>query len=271
MIQDLRFAFRLLRRSPGFTATALLTMAIGIGAATAVFSVVYGVLLRPLPYPAANRLVRVSEEHPGAVSPLRDAMLSNLTYHAWRESPRTIDAIGAYSYREQTVQFDDGVRRVVGSGLTPSVFAMLGAKPALGRFFDESETKEGADHVVVLSDQLWHERFGADPAVVGRTLKMDDEGFTIVGIAPPAFYFPDRNTVFWSPRRVLEPSPDAVGEPSRSGDWGSSSMDWTVPQPNARVQPPVAGVASNVRLFPIPSRIQGMGRPITYPIPHQGR
>src|SRR3989442_11002244 len=95
--QDVRYALAMMRRNKSFTAAGLLTLALGIGATTAVFSIVYGVMLRPLPYPGADRLVRLSEEHPGAASPLRTPMLSNLTYHAWIASARTVDAFAAYS------------------------------------------------------------------------------------------------------------------------------------------------------------------------------
>src|SRR5471032_115653 len=100
---DVRYAVAMMRRNKGFTTAGLLTLALGIGATTAVFSIVYGVLLRPLPYPTADRLVRLSEEHPGGVSPLLAPLLSNLTYHAWSEAPRTIDALAAYSSLQITV------------------------------------------------------------------------------------------------------------------------------------------------------------------------
>src|SRR6266568_8029839 len=98
LIKDIRYALTMMRRNKGFTTAGLLTLALGIGATTAVFSVVYGVLLRPLPYPDATRLVRLSEEHPGAVSPLRQALLSNLTFHAWSQASRTVEQLAAYSY-----------------------------------------------------------------------------------------------------------------------------------------------------------------------------
>jgi len=103
LFRDVRYTFAMMRRNKGFTAAALLTLALGVGATTAVFSVVYGVLLRPLPFPGSDRLVRLSEEHPGAVSPLRQALLSNLTFYAWKESPRTLEQVAAYSYAEHTV------------------------------------------------------------------------------------------------------------------------------------------------------------------------
>src|SRR5438874_5956980 len=103
LLRDVRYAFTMMRRNTGFATAGLLTLALGIGATTAVFSVVYGVLLRPLPFPEADRLVRLSEEHPGAVSPLRQHMLSNLTFHAWSQASRAVEQLAAYSYAEYTV------------------------------------------------------------------------------------------------------------------------------------------------------------------------
>jgi len=142
----------MMRRNAGFTSAALLTLALGIGATTAVFSVVYGVLLRPLPYANPARLVRLSEEHPGAISPLRVPMLSNLTYHAWSTAPRAVEQFAAYgagrAYRAtrggESVRLDS-------VAVTPSLFPLLGDTPALGRFFRADEGAEGSDAVAVLS------------------------------------------------------------------------------------------------------------------------
>src|ERR1043165_2926066 len=130
LLQDVRYAFATMRRHTGFAAAGLLTLALGIGATTAVFSIVYGVLLRPLPYPESQRLVRLSEEHPGGVSPLRQPMLSNLTYHAWSDS-RTVEQFAAYMFQEYTVALPDGAVRVVGAEVTPTLFALIGQTPAL--------------------------------------------------------------------------------------------------------------------------------------------
>src|SRR4051812_27991820 len=168
LVQDLRYAVASMRRNRAFSAAALSTLALGIGATTAVFSVVYGVLLRPLPYPDADRLVRLSEEHPGAVSPLRAPMLSNLTYHAWAASPRTVDAFAAYSAQEVTIALPGGPARLIGTAVTPTLFPLVGAAPALGRLFHPEEGAAGADGFMVLSDRGWRERFSADASIVGR-------------------------------------------------------------------------------------------------------
>jgi putative ABC transport system permease protein len=206
--QDLRHTFRLLGRAPGFTAAALVTLALAIGANTAVFSVVYGVLLRPLPYPDADRLVILSEEHPGGTSLVRDARLSDLTFHAWSERAQTLEALGAFSSQTVTLTSGRDSERISAASLSPSVFAMLGAAPAAGRFFRAEEALDKADAVVVLSDRLWRTRFGADPGVIGRTVEIGARTHEVIGIAPGRFYFPDRDAQLWTPYVT----------PPRSGD-----------------------------------------------------
>src|SRR5919205_1502808 len=122
LLRDVRYAGVMLRRNPAFATAGLLTLALGIGATTAVFSVVYGVLLRPLPYADPSRLVRLSEEHPGAVSPLRAPMLSNLTYYAWGAAPRTIEQLAAYRSSAYTVTRDGASARIEGASVTASLF-----------------------------------------------------------------------------------------------------------------------------------------------------
>src|SRR5438132_14391179 len=119
LLQDVRYAITMMRRNVAFTSAALVTLTLGIGATTAVFSVVYGVLLRPLPYPEAWRLVRLSEEHAGATSPLRAPMLSNLTYYAWSAAARTVDQFAAYRSSSYTVTRDGESVRLEGADITP--------------------------------------------------------------------------------------------------------------------------------------------------------
>jgi putative ABC transport system permease protein len=209
LLGDIRYALASLRRNAGFAAAGLLTLALGIGATTAVFSVVYGVLLRPLPYPESDRLVQLSEEHPGAIAPLQGPFLSNLTFHAWSQ-PRTIEGAAACSSRYFTIALPGGTERLTGAAVTPSMFSLLGQSPALGRFFVADEGRDGADALLVLSDRGWRQRFDADPAIVGRSVIVDGKPYAIVGVARPGFSFPQRDTLLWSPMEVRKPSPDAV-------------------------------------------------------------
>jgi predicted permease len=210
LAQDLRYAVASMRRNTAFAAAALSTLALGIGATTAVFSVVYGVLLRPLPFRDPDRLVRLSEEHPGANSPLRAPMLSNLTYDAWSVAPRTIEQLAAYLSSAYTVTRDGESARIDGANLTPSLFTMLGETPALGRFFRAEDAADGAAAVAVLSDRGWRERFAADPAIVGRGVVINGQPATIVGVARPGLAFPDRDALMWMPLVVPPPSAGAV-------------------------------------------------------------
>src|SRR4051794_11506821 len=235
LVQDLRYAVASMRRNRAFAAAALSTLAVGIGATTAVFSVVYGVLLRPLPYPDSNRLVRLSEEHAGAISPLPEPMLSNLTYYAWSANSRTVEAFAAYRGQPLTFALPGGASRVGGTAVTTSLFPLLGAAPALGRFFRAEEGSEAAAAVMVLSDRLWRENFGADPAVVGRGVEADGSPYTIIGVAPPGFDFPDGETRFWTALAVRRPTPDAV-----AGQRGQVSVVNAI----ARLRPGVSPLAA---------------------------
>jgi putative ABC transport system permease protein len=188
---------RMLRHAPGLALSAVITIALAVGATTAVFSVVYGVLLRPLPYADPDSLVRLWEEHPGA-NPLVQERLSDWTFNAWRQ-PTTISGMAAYASRSYTVAGGDSPERIDGAGVSPSLFPMLGAAPDVGRFFTDADAVEGADTVVVLSHAFWRRRFGGDPGVVGTTITLDARPFVVVGVAPASFYFPDRDAQIWTP------------------------------------------------------------------------
>ena len=150
VLRDARHGLRALLRNPSFTIVAVLTLALGIGATTAVFSIVNGVLLRPLPYPDPERLVRVWEEHPGGVSPAGNRWLSRGTYAGWREQSKTIEALGGYSLLEHQVAIGGANGfKVFGSSITAAVLNTLGASPALGRFFGDEDDREGGAKVVM--------------------------------------------------------------------------------------------------------------------------
>jgi putative ABC transport system permease protein len=207
VLQDLHHALRLMRRAPGFTLAALATLALAVGVNTAVFSGVYGVLLRPLPYAGADRIVRLSELHPGGTAIISDARLSNLTFNAWRERASTIESPAAYNSQAYTLGGVDEPARLDAASVSPSLFPLLSVTPAAGRFFRDEDSVPGASRVVVLSHALWQSRFGQDPSAIGRTMLLDGNVHEIVGIAPAWFYFPDRDAQLWTPS-----VPPTIGE-----------------------------------------------------------
>lgn len=207
-IQDLRVGLRLLAARPGFAAVAILTLALGIGANTAVFSVVNSVLLRPLPYPDSDELLRVSEQRPFSRGrPM--AALTNETYHPWLERTRTLDALAAYSPRAYTLTGRGEARRVQGAAVSASLFPMLRAAPVLGRSFTQGEEQPGANRVVILSHATWLGLFAADRSAIGRTITLDGNAHEIVGVMPAWFFFPDRDAELWTPQFVPLPSRSA--------------------------------------------------------------
>jgi predicted permease len=206
--QELRHALRSLRRTPAFTVAAILTLALGVGATTAVMSAVYGVFLRPLPYPGADRIVRLSEGYQGA-TPLRPgAFLGNVTYHAWTDSgPRAIESIEGYNTtNEAVVSLDERTDYMGAAQVTTGALQLVGARAALGRLFVRSDAVAGQPPVVVISDALWRERFRGAADVVGKTFGVFGEPYTIVGVTEPGFMFPARDIRFWFPMSIEEPT-----------------------------------------------------------------
>jgi putative ABC transport system permease protein len=214
MVQDLRYALRLLRRQSGFSATAVLIIAIGVGATTAVFSVVYNVLLQPLPYPHADRLVRVWEENPGSTTNsgamTGNRWLSNRTFFAWMEHPRTIDLLGSYSSYQDVVEIRGETMGLLASPISPALLAGLAGQPILGRVFTPSEGEQPAAAVAILSERVWRDRFGADPTVIGQRLVIDSRPHTVVGVLPSAFHFPERDTQLWTPFAIPQMSSGTI-------------------------------------------------------------
>ena len=184
--QDARYAARTLARRPLFLLVVVLTLALGIGANTAIFSVMRAVLLRPLPYPASDRLVTVwTPWKTESYNPL-----SAPDYRDYRDQTDVFEAWGAYTRRTMNLAGPDSAVRVAGIACTSSALQALGVAPARGRLFTAAEAENPESRVVVVSDGLWRRRFGADPGLVGRTIVIDKKGRTVVGIMPPAFRFP---------------------------------------------------------------------------------
>src|SRR5262245_44611416 len=199
--RDFGYAVRLLRRQPGFAAVAILTMALGIGATTMLFTVVYGVLLKPLPWPDADRLVRVTETRGGRSGRVAGT-LSNGTFLAWRDHPSTIEEVGGWLTQTATLTGAGDPVRVPIIPTTPGLFSILRARPLIGRLFQEPEGARNRPRVVILSYGLWQERFGGRSEVVGHLIQLDGAPYTIVGVMPREFAFPDRETRAWTASSV---------------------------------------------------------------------
>jgi len=195
LYQDLRLSIRILVSRPAFTITAVLIIAIGIGASTAIFSIVNGVLLRPLPSPNSERLIKLWESFvnggTGSVS------VPNL--EDWRAQNNSFESISAYDTRSYNFQSRDNPEQVFAAEVSPDFFKAFAIDPVLGRPFLTGEDTPGRNHVAILSNQLWRSNFGADPSVVGQEITLDGEQYLVSGIMPRDFRFPSRQTQLWVP------------------------------------------------------------------------
>src|SRR6185436_14637227 len=193
--QDVRYAARGLRHRPAFTAAAALTLALGIGANTAIFSVVEAVLIRPLPYPEAGRLVRIGQSwngvDPGAVSPPNFLDL--------RAGSRVFESLSPIIWWTGALTGGSRPESVDGQQVSSAFFAMLRVQPLVGRTFVADDDQPGHDRVVVLSHELWRRRFNADPRAVGTGVILDGDPYTIVGIMPAGFGFGSSRIDLWKP------------------------------------------------------------------------
>ena len=194
MLRDVRYAIRQLTTTPGFSAVAILTLALGIGATTAIFSVVNGVLLRPLPYPHPETLVRVHE----IVDKFGRFSVAPASFLDWRQQNTVFDHIAAFNSAGATLQTVDGPERVQGAVVSSDLFDLLDVTPVLGRTFRADEDTPGKDRVIILSQGLWERRFNRDPNVLGQSVSLNGAPVTVVGIMPPGFTFPGQSE-FWRP------------------------------------------------------------------------
>jgi len=204
-MNDLRYALRTLRRSPGFTTVALLTIAIGIGANTAVFSLVNAVLIQPLPYREPERLVAVGHTAPGLG--ILKAGQSEATFLHYQQHNRVFDAIAVYNENVVNLSGGTGPERVPVAMVTPSFFSILGASPALGRLFSPDDARPDAHQVpvVVLSHGLWRRQFGGDRDIIGRTVRLNEVPREVIGVLNPGLEFPRRTEIWY----LSSPNPAA--------------------------------------------------------------
>jgi len=215
VVRDVRFAVRALLRTPGFAIIALITFALGIGANAAIFSAVNAVLLQPLPYPNASRLVQLYEtikDIPGTGS------VSYMNFLDWKQQATSFEQMGAYYVSLGTLDGDGEPERLREGIVTTNILPMLGVKPVVGRFFTADEETRGKQRVTLLSDGLWRRHYGADRSIVGRTISIEGAQYAVVGIMPPGFNFPTGQRVvdLWMP---FVPPPQALDPRSRGWHW----------------------------------------------------
>jgi len=186
ILQDIRYALRQLRQSPGFAALAVLTLALGIGANTAMFTVVESVMLRPLPYQHSDRMVYIGPAEGDSFQ-----STSWVTYRDVREQAQKLENVALFSEDVGVVQGKDGSTSVVTPGVTPNIFKLLGVKPLQGRTFTEEEGQPGGPQAVLLSEGLWKQAFNGDPEIAGKTIRVNGKPRTVVGVMPAGFRFPE--------------------------------------------------------------------------------
>jgi putative ABC transport system permease protein len=197
--QDVRYGVRTLVRTPGFTAAAVIALALGVGATTAIFSVVDAVLLRPLPYDRPEQLAVVLHRGRNPVAPAN--------FVDWRRETATFSGLGAADYWQVNLGGTDRPERVIGLHVTGDLLPLLGVAPQLGRLTAPDEGENGHDRVVVLGHRLWQRRFGSDPGVVGRSIRLDGEPHTVIGVMPRGFEFPPfwaKGAELWAPMPLAE-------------------------------------------------------------------
>jgi putative ABC transport system permease protein len=210
LLQDLRYAVRVLFKSKGFTTIALLTLALGIGVNSAIFSVVNAIVLRPLPYPESDQLMVIwGNLHKTG---LEEIEISALELRDFQQQSQAFDQIGAYSIEGMNLTGLDQPERLRGAAISANMFAALRVQPQLGRNFVDDEAQPGNDTRVILSHALWQRRFGGDANAVNKTIQLDGRTMTVVGIMPAGFHFPDKETEAWIP---LAFTPDLLEENNR--------------------------------------------------------
>ena len=197
LIHDLRYASRLLGKNPGFATLTVLILALGIGANTAVFSVIHAVLLKPLPFFDPDRLVLLWEDKSQIGFPRGTPAPAN--YADWKAQSKAFEQIEATSGRTMNLTGVGEPERLSVDAITAGLFPMLGVRPASGRLFLPEEDAPGAVKVALVSHALWLRRFGGDPRLVGESIRLNDEKYVVIGILPPDFQFLRKSTELWIP------------------------------------------------------------------------
>jgi hypothetical protein len=210
LVQDIRYGARTLRKSPGFTLVAITMLALGIGANTAIFSLVSAVLLRPLPFPEPDRLMLVWDDF-SVRGGLPRTEPTPADYVDWKKQSQSFADMAAFIPDTYNFTGTGDPEKLAGIRTTANLFAVLGMQPLVGRTLAPSDEQPDATPVVVINERLWRSRFGADPGVVGQTIHLNGLAYTVVGVVPTDFQFPNKNAVLWMPARF---TPDELAQRS---------------------------------------------------------
>jgi putative ABC transport system permease protein len=257
LLQDLRYGIRMLLKNPGFTIVAVLALTLGIGADSAIFSVVNAVLLRPLPYPDSERLVILRERSPQ----LEGMSVAYPNFIDWREQNSTFENIGVFRRQSFNLTGSGEPERLVGAQMSADVFATVRVNAARGRVFTNDEDKPGANPVVVLSHGLWQRRFGGDLNILDQTLTLDGRSFTVIGIMAPDFQFPRAGTELWTPVGLSSKDPGWENRGNHPGLTGIARLkpgatfaqareDMEIVAVNLEKQYPDANAGSRLTIIP---------------------
>src|SRR5919107_4634138 len=192
IIKDIRYGVRGLLKHPGFTAIVVVTLALGIGASTAIFSVVDSVLLRRLPYRNAERIVAIQELDPNG----KRGQSTSANFYDWRAQNTVFEHLAAIKTTTTNLALSDHAERIDLAQTNADFFDIFGITPQYGRLFIPSDEQAGHEPVVIVSNTLWQRRFGSDPSLVGKSITLDGKNYNVVGIAPPGFQYPDK-TELW--------------------------------------------------------------------------
>jgi predicted permease len=270
LMQDIKYGIRVLVKNPGFTAIAVLTLALGIGANTAIFSVVNGVLLDPLPYPQPNQLVAVAEKFP----PFAESSISYPNFLDWVRMNHTFESLAAYRHTSFNLTGSGDAQQLNAIQVSASFFPILAVKPVVGRNFSPQDDVHGAPPVAMLSGQFWKDKFGASPDIVGKVLNLDGTGYTVVGVVPENFYFCCESMNFhlgdiyvpigsgnqaWLTQRVFHPGIRGVGRMKSGVTIQQATADMDEIALNLERAYPATNKKARVSLTPLRERmVQGI-------------
>ena len=246
LLQDLRYGARMLLKHPGFTAVAALTLAFGIGANTAIFSVVNAVLLRPYPYKDQDRLMWLWETRLPEIPRLSPSPANFLD---WQKQNTVFEQLEACNVRNFNLVGGANSARIRGMVITHGFLSMLGIRPRMGRDFLPDEDRPGCNNVVILSHELWQRQFGGDPNILNQSIKLDDQPFTVIGVMPPNRGFRFQDDHLWTPiaftaEQIAEPQrrysqclrATQAGGHARKGAFGDERRRWPACEPVPRYQ-----------------------------------